>query len=182
MAGTTVEVTRQFSLVDGDFFFELYKGYNLVITDLATLRASGAVETILIPVEDLGAGSDIAARPALVAPAALTVTSVLVLPYANSAGVDAGNSVVLTLRNITEGVDVATVTVTADFVSGTPITVTITGANADVAASDVLGITVTQGATANTAGFAFQVSFVRQALDAAGDLVAPALSTRETGD
>lgn len=182
MAGTTVNVTRQFSLVDGDFFFELYKGYNLVVADLEILRAAGAAQVIREFVEDLAAGADISARPIFVAPAALTVTSCVVIPRANSAGIDGSNTLVLTLRNITEGADVATVTLTSDLVAGTPVTVTLQAANLDIAASDVLGVTVTQGAAADTAGLTFQVGFNRQSADAAGDLTAPLLSTREAGD
>jgi hypothetical protein len=110
-------------------------------------------------VENLAAGADITERAFWRAPYPVQVYQVQVLPIAASVGVDGSNTVLVTLRNITQGVDIATVTSTSNYVANTPISLTITAANADVAADDVLGIVVTQGATADTAGFVVQADY-----------------------
>lgn len=104
---------------------------------------------LTVRIEDLGAGADITARAAWKVPFAGFVTAAYAIHEAASVGVDGANTVVLTLRNITEGVDIATATLTATSAANDATTLTVTAANADTAAGDVLGIVVTQGATAN---------------------------------
>lgn len=108
-------------------------------------------------IEDLAAGADIAARAAWVLPAAGNVQDVRVLHEAASVGVDATNTAVLTLRNITQAVDIATVTLAANATANGVSTLTLTSANQDTATSDVLGVVVTQGATADLGRILFVV-------------------------
>lgn len=183
MAGTTVSFKKFFSTLLGtmsgtpvDGNYALYLEFNKVITDLETLRA-GIRETISVDNEDLAAGADIAARPFYQAKVAETVLdSVVYIPQANSVGVDGSNTLVITLRNVTEGVDIATVTRTTNLVAGTPVALTLTAANADIAASDVLGLTITQGATADVGTGVLQFEKKRQTIDAAADMTAAALN------
>lgn len=184
MAGTTQKVKRNWlktaaqhisdAVLDPNFAF--YTQINNIVTDLATIRA-GVFGVFNYKVEDLGAGADITARAFFQAPFALTILdSVKALQEGASAGVDGGNTAVITLRNITEGVDVATITLSADVSANAATALTLTGANADIAASDILGIVVTQGAAANLSSFVLQFAYQRQTVDAAGDLVASALT------
>lgn len=170
MAGTTTSSTGFLGHV-GSFLRSLVINFNKLVDDVEVLRAVSLIR-VSYEHEELAAGVDISARPIYQAIGAETVTSVKYIPRGNSAGIDGSNTLVLTLRNITEGADVATVTVSTDLVGGTPVTVTITAANADIAASDVLGITVTQGATADVTLGIFQVLLQRQTVDAAGDMTA----------
>ncbi len=167
MAGTTTK--------DGDFFGlpggqrNLVIQYNKLVDDVEVLRAALSPH-FQYEHEDLSADADISARPIWVAPAAVTVTSVVYLPRANSTGVDGSNTVVVTLRNITASANVASITRTTNFAAGTPVTVTLS--TAAVAASDVLGITVTQGTNADVAQGILLVHYQRQTVDAAGDMTA----------
>lgn len=169
MAGTTTKSVRQF--YKGTEVADLVVQFNKVIDDLATLRAGVSIP-FGYEVEDLGAGADIAARAIFAAPAAITVTAVTYVPRGNSAGIDGSNTSVVTLRNITEGVDIATITRTTDFAANTPVTVTITAANADVASGDVIGFTNTNGAAANPDAAMIQFTYQLQSADAAADLTA----------
>lgn len=173
MAGTTTSSTGFLGHV-GSFLRSLVINFNKAVDDVEVLRA--AVHSVVhVQHEELAAGVDISARPCFVAPAAITVTSCLYIPAANSAGVDAGNTLVLTLRNITEGADIATVTRGAggDLVANTPVTVTLQAANVDCAANDVIGFTVTQGAAADVAvNGVFQFTYKYQTVDAAADMTA----------
>ena len=170
MAGTAIK-THQFHGMPDSAQRNLVIQHNNVITDLETLRVASRFRFHYL-VEDLAAGADIAARAVTIMDAAGTIESVKVLQEANSAGVDGSNTVVLALRNITEGVDIATTTLTADVTGNTASTLTITGSNADVASNDILGIVVTQGATANCGKMTFVVVGHYQTVDAAADLVA----------
>lgn len=174
MAGTTVNavVTEQQTAPFRSACMETTANLNKAIDDLATLRA-GAPQLHSYEVDPGAAGTDISAKPVFVAPVASTVQdSVKVICTDATVGVDASNTLVLTLRNITEGVDVATATRTATNSAGDVIALTLTAANADLAAGDVLGLTVTQGATADAARLTFQFETQRQTVDAAGDLTA----------
>ena len=187
MAGTTKTITREWGLVAGatstyPALAALYEEFNKVITDLETLRA-GIRNAFVYQHEQLAAGVDISARPIFKAPVALTILdSVLYLPVGDSAGIDGSNTLIVTLRNITEGVDVATITRTTNLTGGTSIAVTLTAANADIAVNNVLGLTLTQGATADVDIGALQFEWRPQTVDAAADMTAAALSTRESGD
>lgn len=100
-------------------------------------------------VEDLAAGAAITARAVWCAPAsgAAYVHEAYVLHEAASVGVDGSNTSVLTLRNITQGVDIATVTLSATNSANDKSTLTVS--NGALAAGDVVGVVVTNGATAN---------------------------------
>lgn len=107
-------------------------------------------------VEDLAAGVDITARAFFQAKEALEVLTAAIVPEAASVGVDGANTLVVTLRNITQAKDIATVTRTTDLVANTPVALAVTLANAKVTKEDVLGLVVTQGATANAGTFVLQ--------------------------
>lgn len=175
MAGTTTKSTVTTSR-EGDVASVIVE-HNKLVDDVEAVRAA-SVATHLYAVEDLAAGADIAARGLYQAQAAETVVDARVVPFGTGAGIDAGNSSVITLRNITEGVDIATVTQTAAFTANTPVALAITAANADVAASDVLGLVVTNGATADTPAFVLQFAVQRQTVDAAADMTAAKIGDR----
>jgi hypothetical protein len=186
MAGTTVSIKRAWGLAtesgQQDPLGAMYAQINNIITDLETLRAGARGFYVQYEHEDLSADADIAARPIFEARFAGTITSVRYIPRANSSGIDGSNTAIITLRNITEGVNVATVTRTTNVVAGTPVDITITGDNADIASGDVLGLTITQGSAADLAAGILQFEIKGQSVDAAGDLIAAALSTVESGD
>jgi hypothetical protein len=69
-------------------------------------------------------------------------------------------------------VDIASVTKTATTSANVADTLTLTAANADIASGDVLGIVVTQGASADAAKMILQFEVQPQTVDAAGDMTA----------
>lgn len=170
MAGTTTK-SRQSQRPDADVG-QLVIQYNKLVDDAETLR--GAIRHMFSEEVDPGsAGTDISARAVFVAPAALTILdSVKVIATEAITGVDGSNTLVLTLRNITEAVDIATLTRTATSSANDVLSLTLAAANADIAANDVIGITVTQGATADAGRLRFQFEYQFQTADAAADLTA----------
>ena len=112
-----------------------------------------------ISVADLSAGTDITARAEFVCPFPLEVLEAKIVPIAASTGVDGSNTVAVVLSNITGSATIASLTSTTDYAANTPLTMTLTDANVHCAADDVLGIAVTQGTNANTAGFYVQVFY-----------------------
>lgn len=173
MAGTTLKRHSHYGMVESPTR-DLVIQHNAVVTDLETLRAASRFRFQYM-VEDLGAGADISARAFTIMEAAATIESVKAVHEANSAGIDGSNTMVLTLRNITEGVDVASVTVTADVTGNTASTLAITAGNADIAANDILGVVVTNGAAANPGKINFVVVGHYQTVDAAADMTAAAI-------
>lgn len=115
--------------------------------------------TFRVSVADLSAGADITARAEFACPFPLTILESKIIPIAVSSGVDGSNTVAVVLSNITGSATIASLTSTADYAANTPLDMTLTAANVHCAANDVLGIAVTQGANANTAGFYVQVSY-----------------------
>lgn len=175
MAGTTTSSRRGRGVgseTDASVLHDLIVQHNAAVDDLATVR--GGVRAMHRHEVDPGsAGTDISARSVFVASVAMTVLdSVKVICTEATVGVDGSNTLVLTLRNITEGVDIATITRTATNSANDVLSLTLTAANADLAANDVLGITVTQGATADAGRLVFQWETQTQASDAAADLTA----------
>lgn len=146
--------------------------FNKAVDDLEALRAGTRI-LFRHEVDPGAAGVDITARAVFVAPVALTVLDTVKVIFTEaSVGVDGSNTLILALRNITEGVDIATVTRSATNSANDVVALTLAGANADVAANDVLGITVTQGATADAGRLTFQFEYRPQTIDAAADLTA----------
>lgn len=115
--------------------------------------------TFRVSVADLAAGADITARAEFVCPFPLTILEAKIIPIAASTAVDGSNTVAVVLSNITGSATIADLTSTTNYVANTPLTMTLTAANVHCAADDVLGIAVTQGATADTAGFYVQVIY-----------------------
>jgi hypothetical protein len=171
MAGTTSS-SRETSFHPGSTSRDLLIQFNKMVDDLEAVRA-GSIQRVSYAIEDLGAGADIAARAIAIAPRAMTVLNTVRCVYgAASAGVDGSNTSVITLRNITEGVDIASVTKTATTSANAVETLTLTAGNADIAASDVLGVVVTNGATADTPIMVLQFEWQPQTVDAAADMTA----------
>lgn len=124
----------------------------------------GAVQTASVRVENLAAGADLTERVFFRAKYPIEVLECEILPEAASVGVDGSNTEVITLRNITAAEDIATATSTSNWAANTPIAMTVTAANSDVAADAVIGIVVTQGATADAGQFVVQMTYRVQAL------------------
>lgn len=179
MAGTTVNATPT-ELALGSprsATHAAIAALNTLIDDVEKVRAAANRHLFSHEVDPGTAGTDIAARAVFVAPAALTILdTVRVIATEAITGVDGSNTLVLTLRNITEGVDVATVTRTTTASANAVITLTLATANADIAANDVLGITVTQGATADAGRLRFQWEYAFATADTAADLTAPKIA------
>lgn len=171
MAGTTSK-SRDVAGLAGSSHRDLLIQFNKHVDDTEVLRA-GIRMLHRHEVDPGTAGTDISARAVYVASVAMTVLdSVKVICTEATVGVDGSNTLVLTLRNITEGVDVATITRTATNSANDVLSLTLTAANADLAANDVLGLTVTQGATADAGRLVFQWETRPQTVDSAADLTA----------
>lgn len=123
-----------------------------------------ATRTIVHRVENLAAGADFTQRAIFRCPFPVELVEAIVLPEANSAGVDGSNTVVVDVTNITGSVTMATVTSTTNYAANTPVTIAITAANRYGAGDDVIGLAVTQGATADTNGFTVQLTFAIRTL------------------
>jgi hypothetical protein len=174
MAGTAERIEKIGTT--GSVTARLVENVNDLIDDVELVRAATR-SVVSYDIEDLAAGADIAARAIYVAPRASTIIdSVRVIHEAASAAVDGSNTLVVTLRNITEGVDIASVTKTATTSANVADTLTLTAANADIASGDVLGIVVTQGASADAAKMILQFEVQPQTVDAAGDMTASKIS------
>lgn len=112
-----------------------------------------------IRMENLAANGDVTERVFWRAKFPIQILEAEVLPEAAATGVDGSNTVLVTLRNITQQVDIATVTSTTNWAANTPVALALTAANTDVAADDVIGIVVTQGTAADVAIFWLQITF-----------------------
>lgn len=112
----------------------------------------------IIDQSNLAAGADLALTAFISAPAACVVEDCRAIYQANSAGIDGSNTAAFVLRNITQSVDIGTLTLTGNVTASTAGTFTLTSANQDVASGDVLGLSLTQGATADLSALTVQVS------------------------
>lgn len=115
-------------------------------------------------VEDLTAGTDISTVRAIgFVPSGFTFELAAggLIHEANAAGVDGSNTVVLTIRNVTQSLDMGTLTLTSSPTANAVslLTVNTTIANRTAAAGDVIGFTLVQGATANLAKCGLQLWF-----------------------
>lgn len=111
-----------------------------------------ATKSQVFNIENLGGGADIAERTLWVSPAGITITSISVLNQeGTAAGIDAGNTLVYTIRNGLAGSTI--VTETFDNVTTWPnanVEQSLgTLGNTTVAAGTVITYQITQGATAN---------------------------------
>lgn len=122
------------------------------------------VDSIVTKVENLAAGADLTERVFWRAPFPVEILSCEILPEAASVGVDGSNTAAITLRNITASEDIGTVTSTSNWAANTPVALTLTSANVDVAADAVIGIVATNGATADLPIFNLQVNYRVQPL------------------
>lgn len=167
MSGTTTSGKDVFGLAGG--LRDLVVNFNKLVDDLNTVRLGTNGIPFAYVVENLAAGADITERAIFRYPVAITVADCVAIHEAATT-VNGGSTAVITLRNITAGADVATVTLVADNAANSVSTVTI--ANADCAANDVLGVIVTQSASADLGKFTLLFRFSRLTLDTSGDLLA----------
>lgn len=116
-------------------------------TTVALNKLLGVGIPVSYRLENLSAGADITARAFWRAPAAGSVSAAFFLNEAASAGIDVSNTAVVTLRNITASADIATITLTANTTANTATALTL--GTATLAADDIVGIVVTQGAAAD---------------------------------
>lgn len=186
MAGTTRTVKRAWSnaivseAAAEDALKTLVEEQNKVIDDLATVNVvSSPALFFQYQVEDLGAGVDITERAFFSSGFALEIQEVVAIFGEATVGVDGSNTLLITLRNITQAEDVASVTLTANQAAGARTTVSIT--NDKPAANDVLGLIVTQGTTADAGLFELQAQYARFPISTPGTLVAAKLQTIEAG-
>lgn len=171
MAGTTT-TSRENHGLSGGSDRDVIVEHNKLVDDVELVRAATR-QVVSYDIEDLAAGADIAARAFYIAPRASTVIDSVKCVYeAASSAVDGSNTTVIKLRNITEGADVATVTLTATTSANAAESLTLVSAAADIAANDVLGVVVTNGATADTPKMILQFEIQPQTVDAAGDMTA----------
>lgn len=170
MAGTTTK--SRDNLGTRGAVRSLAVNFNKLVDDVETVRVANRL-LFSAEVDPGSAGTDITARAVFVAPVALTILdSIKVIAVDAITGVDGSNTLVLTLRNITEGVDIATLTRTATSSANAVLSLTRDSNNADIAANDVIGVTVTQGATADAGLLRFQFEYYPATADAAADLTA----------
>jgi hypothetical protein len=127
----------------------------------------GNLTTIVADVANLAAGADVADVPFYVVPAGyrLTIKSVDVVSLGNPAGIDDANTcVVLVEEGATKIADKTYDTANAFPAGGAADTLTLVGAAAVRAAGDVLTYSVTNGATADPAAFAIQITGLLEAV------------------
>ena len=117
-----------------------------------TLNAAHAEQTVIVRVEDLAAGADIATRPIFVhPPSPVTLVSVGILTEGAPAGVDNDNTAVLALADdaanaiVTKTYNTATQPPTADYED----LGALDGTHKVLTAGEHVTLSVTQGATAN---------------------------------
>lgn len=128
--------------------------------ELVIQHNKNASRTILIPIAALAAGVDITARAEFALPVEAQVEAVTLIPQAASADVDTDNTIVVQLVNITDtSAVIAALTRTADLVANTPVSLTLVDAEAAIAADDVIGIIVTNGAAAAPGAMKLQVRY-----------------------
>ncbi len=118
----------------------------------------------LYAIEDLSAGADISTVRAIGrVPTGFTYELIAgaLIHEGAAAGIDGSNTVVLTVRNITQSLDMATLTLTASPAANAASGLTVSGtlANTVAAAGDVIGILLVQGATANLAKCGLQLDW-----------------------
>lgn len=115
----------------------------------------GSAVIVQVPVENLAAGDDIAALPVFVHPRANTIQSIGILTKGAPAGVDDGNTAVVTLKD-----DAGNTIVTKTYNTGTqPPSAdyedlgALDGTHKVLAAGEHVTLTVDQGATADLPAF-----------------------------
>lgn len=128
----------------------------------ATLDDAHAEQSVIVPVEDLAADGDIAARPIFVHPRAVTIVSVGILTQGSPAGVDDANTAVLALKDdaantiLTKTYDTANQPPDGDYEDlGTP-----DATHKVLAAGEHVTLDVTQGTTADLPAFSLVIRYI----------------------
>lgn len=118
-------------------------------------------EVVLIPIEDLAAGADIAARPVYVNPLAGTLISIGILAQGSYAGVDAGNTMVVAITDAAANSIVSKTfdNVTVPTNSGFDDLGTLDVTHKILTASEIVKVAITNGATANPPGLFLVLRF-----------------------
>lgn len=150
-------------VADGDSFEEVAVSGDATLSSagVVTLNTSKAYQTVIIRVEDLAAGVDIANRPIFAIPTACTLVSAGILSEGAPAGIDAGNTCVILLEDQASN---AIVTVTYDNANIFPTSDyedlgALDGVHKALAAEEMVWLSVTNGATANPPAFSIVLTF-----------------------
>jgi len=131
-------------------------------TGAVTLNDAHAEQAVRIAVENLAAGADIADRPVFVHPRAVTLVSVGILTEGAPAGVDDGNTVVLTVADdadntiVTKTYNTGTQPPTNDYEDLGALNAT----HKVLQAGEHVTLTVTQGATADMPAFSVVIRYI----------------------
>lgn len=125
----------------------------------AIVQLNGLRQTVTYWVEDLSAGADFTARAIWSPSVACYITAVKVIWAAATVGVDGSNTLVIDLANATQSNAIGTLSRTSTNSANTTSSLTLTAANQDIAADDVVTLAVTQGATANAGIFGIQIEY-----------------------
>jgi hypothetical protein len=118
------------------------------------------VNNVLYFIEDLAAGADIADRPFFVVPTGykFVVESAKIISQGTAAGIDDSNTAVILIENGSNQIASKTFNATVTFPASGAVADMGTITNATLAAGELLTVSVTNGATANTPLFGVQVN------------------------
>lgn len=141
--------------------------YNFTTVRLRQLLSkifAGDTKTIFYRFEDLSAGADVADRYILVIPSGVqwTISKASIVPEGSSAGVDDSNTAVIALKDDSGNTIVSKTYNTANQppASGVQGNLgTLDSTYKVLSAGEKLGLSVTQGSTANLPGFLLQLEF-----------------------
>jgi hypothetical protein len=130
---------------------------------LADKIDGAASQQSLIAIEDLAADADIANRPVFAAPTAMTLESAALIAQGAFAGIDAGNTMVVTLKD-GAGNTIVTKTynnVTVPTNSGVNDLGTLDATQKILTANELVTLSITNGATANPPAMLLRLTFGR---------------------
>jgi len=133
----------------------------LGINDIPAEGGANSTDTVLIPIEDLSAGADIAARNEFVSLLASEIVEIGILTKGTSSGVDDSNTAVIA---IADGDANAIVSKTYDTANQPPDTTyaslgTLDATHKILTAGELVTIAVTQGTTANLPAFNLVIKY-----------------------
>jgi hypothetical protein len=131
----------------------------------AKLSTAAATRVYTYQIEDLAAGGDITDRVIFFAPTGINVTlaSAKIVPQGSAAGIDAGNTCVIALKD-----DAGNTIVTKTYNDGTPLPSSgaigdlgsLDGTYKALSAGEKLTLSVTNGATANPPAVLLEVTYL----------------------
>lgn len=140
-----------------------HDGANSRAVSGSSLPVNAKTRVLSVQIPDLAAGADITTRAAFEVPAGLTatITDARIIMQGSAAGVDDGNTCVISILNGTDAIATATYNATtampAENASGS--LGALSAANKVMAAGAKLHYVVTNGATANPPAMVLQVAY-----------------------